>query len=66
LLAVAIALGACADPQPSTHAEGSAGATPMSEPATNGGFVIEHSAVIPIHSKAVGRDYEIRTNGVAT
>ena len=59
VFAVAIALSACADPQPSKHAEGPTGATPMSEPTTKAGFVIENSAVIPIHSKAVGRGYEI-------
>lgn len=59
VFAVAIALSACADPQPSKQAEGPTGATPMSEPATKAGFVIENSAVIPIHSEVVGRSYEI-------
>ena len=58
-LAVAVALGACHGPQPSTHSEGPTGAATMNESATKGGFVIENSAVVPIHSKAVGRDYEI-------
>jgi predicted alpha/beta superfamily hydrolase len=58
-LAAAIALGACRAPQPSTHSEGPAGAPATSASSTTSGFVIENSAVIPIRSKAVARDYEI-------
>ncbi|EJL26988.1 putative hydrolase of alpha/beta superfamily [Caulobacter sp. AP07] len=56
IFVAAIALSACGDPR---TVEGPAGAVATSGPAANGGFVIENSAVIPLHSKAVGRDYEI-------
>lgn len=56
---VALAVGACSDPQPSSQGEGSTGATVREEAALKDGFVIENSAVIPIHSDALGRDYEI-------
>lgn len=59
VLAFALVLGACRGPPPSPHGEGLAGAGVTGEPAPKGGFVIESSTVIPIHSKILGRDYEI-------
>lgn len=58
-LVVALAVCACSDPQPSLQGEGSTGATVREEAALIDGFVIENSGVIPIHSDALGRDYEI-------
>jgi predicted alpha/beta superfamily hydrolase len=58
-LVVALTVGACSDRQPLSQGEGSTGATIRDEAALKGGFVIENSAVIPIHSEALGRDYEI-------
>lgn len=59
VLATALLLIGCKGPQASTHGEGFAGAAIASKSASTGGFVIEDSAVIPIHSIVVGRDYEI-------
>ena len=58
-LVVALVLGACTGSQPSPHGEGSAGAGADDGAAVRDGFVIENSAVIPIRSEALGRNYEI-------
>ena len=57
-LAVALVLGACKGGQPPSQSEGSVKAVREDLGSTEG-FVIENSAVIPIHSEALRRDYSI-------